>query len=62
MQEQAEIAYEQFRRRSLHFKCIDKNEQTYSVRVGRRYRVVGRMESKGIVWNWIGTHEEYNRF
>jgi hypothetical protein len=32
------------------------------VRIGRNYRALGLREGDLIVWFWIGTHEEYNRF
>jgi hypothetical protein len=32
------------------------------VRVGDHYRAVGLREGDVIVWFWIGTHEDYNRF
>ena len=33
----------------------------YSARVNDEYRDVGQMRSDGIVWFWIGKHEEYER-
>ena len=47
---------------SLHLKKID---DTWSVRAGLRYRAVGvdaPSEEKGILWIWIGSHAEYDRF
>ena len=32
------------------------------VRIGTGYRAIGSREGDIIVWFWIGTHEEYNRF
>lgn len=32
------------------------------VRIGNSYRALGLREGDLIVWFWIGTHEEYNRF
>lgn len=43
---------------SLHFKKVGKY---WSVRVGNRYRTLGIEIEKGILWFWIGTHEEYNQ-
>ncbi len=45
---------------SLHFKRIDSQEPIYSVRIGLHYRAVGVWEGDTIIWNFIGTHEEYN--
>lgn len=46
---------------SLHFKCIDSEEQLYSVRVGNHYRALGIRDDDVIAWFWIGTHESYNK-
>jgi len=43
---------------SLHFKRIGRY---WSVRVGLEYRAVGIDSPKGIVWFWIGPHDEYIR-
>jgi hypothetical protein len=32
------------------------------VRVGDHYRALGLKQGNDVVWFWIGTHEEYNRF
>lgn len=32
------------------------------VRIGDHLRSIGLREGDVIVWFWIGTHEEYNRF
>jgi hypothetical protein len=44
---------------SLHFKKISGGK--WSIRIGIRYRAMGRFESDGFVWDWIGTHAEYDR-
>jgi mRNA-degrading endonuclease RelE of RelBE toxin-antitoxin system len=46
---------------SLHFKKLGKQQQVWSVRVGRHYRALGREKPEGILWFWIGTHDEYDR-
>jgi len=33
-----------------------------SFELGDHYRAVGLREGDVIVWLWIGTHEDYNRF
>ena len=45
------------RRPSLHLKKV---KRFWSVRVGIHYRSVGVDSPEGIIWFWIGTHEEYN--
>ena len=44
---------------SLNFKKIGGGK--WSVRVGIHYRAVGKFEGSGFVWDWIGTHGEYDR-
>ncbi len=45
---------------SLQFKEIGANQ--WSARVGAHYRVTGYFLTSDIfVWDWIGTHEEYNK-
>ena len=44
---------------SLRFKKI--NPPNWSVRVGDHYRAVGKFVDEYFVWDWIGTHEEYNK-
>ena len=47
--------------RSLRFKLIDRKAQRYSASVGKHYRVLGKLLEDGMLWYWIGAHEEYNR-
>jgi len=44
---------------SLHFKPIGK--PNWSVRVGDHYRAIGRFVGLEFVWEWIGTHADYNQ-
>lgn len=46
---------------SLHFKKVHPSLPIYSARVNDDFRVVGQMRTDGIVWFWIGKHEEYDR-
>ena len=43
---------------SLHFKKVG---EYWSVRVGRRYRALGRPVSDGVLWFWIGSHAKYDK-
>ena len=43
---------------SLHLKKVG---EFWSVRVGLRYRAVGRQVADGVLWFWIGTHAEYDK-
>jgi hypothetical protein len=43
---------------SLQFKRVG---QYWSIRVGRTYRALGIESPAGVLWFWIGSHEEYKR-
>jgi hypothetical protein len=43
---------------SLHLKKLGKY---WTVRVGRKHRVVGVEMDEGILWFWIGKHSEYDK-
>jgi hypothetical protein len=43
---------------SLHFKKIGKYR---SVRVGFHHRALAVEIPEGLVWFWIGTHDQYQR-
>jgi hypothetical protein len=47
---------------SLHFKCINHEEDIWSVRVTLDYRAVGVFDGNTVTWFWIGSHAEYERF
>ncbi len=44
---------------SLHFKSIGR--PNWSVRVGDHYRAIGRFIDDAFVWEWIGSHAEYDK-
>ena len=43
---------------SLHLKRIG---EYWSVRAGLRYRALGMPIPDGVLWFWIGTHDQYER-
>ena len=47
---------------SLHFKCINREENIWSVRVNTGYRALGIFENSTVTWFWIGNHKQYERF
>lgn len=47
---------------SLHFKCINTEENIWSVRITRAYRAIGILEGDTVTWFWIGSHDNYERF
>ena len=44
--------------RSLHFKKVG---QFWSARVGLEHRAAAIESEDGLVWFWIGPHDEYER-
>ena len=64
VQQSADKAYRLWqsnpRHPSFQFKRIDPQEPIYSVRVGRKYRALGRLEGDTIIWFWIGSHADYD--
>jgi mRNA-degrading endonuclease RelE of RelBE toxin-antitoxin system len=65
IQQQARRTYQLFRENpahpSLNFKEVDDNENIYSVRIGRGYRALGKLDGAEVVWFWIGAHSEYDK-
>ncbi len=47
---------------SLHFKCINTEENVWSLRITRNYRAIGILENNKVTWFWVGNHEAYERF
>ena len=44
---------------SLRFKKV--TDGNWSARVGLHYRAVGHFVKEGFLWEWIGSHAEYDR-
>ena len=47
---------------SLHFKCINSEEDIWSVRVTKSHRALGVLSGDTVTWFWIGDHDEYEAF
>lgn len=47
---------------SLHFKCINSQENIWSARVSLSVRAVGIMDGDTVTWFWIGNHDQYETF
>lgn len=47
---------------SLRFKCINRKENIWSVRITQGYRAIGVLHEDRVTWFWIGHHDEYRRF
>ena len=47
---------------SLHFKCINREEDIWSARITLNYRAIGTFENDTVTWFWIGNHDDYEKF
>jgi len=48
---------------SLHFKPVPSvDEGVWSVRIGIHWRALGTREGEEMIWFWIGSHADYDRF
>ena len=45
---------------SLGFE--ERRNNVCVVRIGDHYRALGLRQADTVLWFWIGTHEDYNRF
>jgi len=45
----------------LYFKCVDRENDIWSVRINQQYRALGQRDGDAITWDWIGTHADYDR-
>lgn len=65
VQRQAAQAYRLFQqdpwRPSLRFKRIRGTKDIHSVRIGDKYRAIGKGDEDGVTWFWIGAHADYDR-
>jgi hypothetical protein len=47
---------------SLRFKCINHEENMWSVRITHGCRAIGIMDGDTLTWFWIGSHDKYEDF
>lgn len=47
---------------SLHFKCINSEENIWSVRISKGYRAIGVLDNDTVTWFWIGDHDDYEKY
>jgi hypothetical protein len=66
VQAQTRTAYRQFKEdpscSSLRFKKVHPELPIYSARINKSYRAVGQLDGDTVIWFWIGSYAEYNRF
>jgi hypothetical protein len=47
---------------SLHFKCVNSEEDIWSVRITLGVRSLGVLDGDTVTWFWVGDHDDYKRF
>jgi mRNA-degrading endonuclease RelE of RelBE toxin-antitoxin system len=47
---------------SLHFKCINTEENIWAVRINLGYRILGVLDEDTVTWFWVGSHDEYEKY
>ena len=47
---------------SLQFKCVNSEENIWSIRITRNYRALCFFEKDMVIWFWIGNHDDYIKF
>jgi len=47
---------------SLRFKCINRPEGIWAVRISLGVHALGVMDGDTITWFWVGSHGDYERF
>ena len=52
---------EDMRHPGLNFKCVNRSQNIYAIRVGLHWRALGLLDNDTITWFWIGSHAEYDR-
>jgi hypothetical protein len=57
-----EIEYAAFVNPSLRFKCINHEEDIWSVRITLGVRSLGVLDGDTVTWFWVGDHDDYKRF
>lgn len=66
VQRQAREAYRLFKLDPTHpglrFKRVHADPPIYSARVGISYRAAGALDGDTVVWYWIGSHADYDKF
>jgi hypothetical protein len=47
---------------ALRFKCVNREENLWAVRITRAYRAIAVVDEDVATWFWIGCHDDYERF
>jgi len=66
VKKQTRAAYRQFKEDpshpSLRFKKVHPDLPIYSARITKNYRAVGQLDGETVIWFWVGSHAEYDKF
>ena len=66
VEEQTRAAYRQFKEYlsypSLRFKKVHQELPIYCARISKSYRAVGQLDGGTVIWFWVGSHGEYDKF
>lgn len=46
---------------SLHFKCVNAQDNIWSVRINLDYRALAVRDRDTVIWYWIGDHDKYKQ-
>jgi hypothetical protein len=46
---------------SLHFKCVNSEDNIWSVRINTEYRALAVREGASVIWYWVGDHKKYEQ-
>ena len=46
---------------SLNFKCVNSEENIWSVRTDMDYRALAVREGNSVIWYWVGDHNKYEQ-
>jgi hypothetical protein len=47
---------------SLDFKCVNQAYGIYSLRIGIGWRALGLKKKSVVIWFWIGSHSDYDKY
>jgi len=66
VKKQTRAAYRQFKEDpshpSLRFKKVHPDLPIYSARITKNYRAVGQLDGDTVIWFWVGSHADYDKF
>lgn len=46
---------------SLRFKSLGGHDDLWSLRSGQKYRLLGKRYDDFLLWDWVGSHNDYER-